>query len=279
MIASRLKAARALLDPRDLPAYTLIGAWCVVMVAVPILRWTVGEALFPLDISAGVIAQVAAALIALRRLWTTRALVVMTVVVVCGAWAIEYMGHTTGFPFGAYSYTDRLQPQIGGVPLFVPLAWLMMMPSSWAVAHLLTGDRRGWRGRIAFVGWSALAFTAWDLFLDPQMVSWDLWRWDDPSGFTYFGIPWSNYAGWLLAALLLTTAASAVAPTRRLPLLPLLTIYAVTWFLETFGLILFWGQPGAGIVGGVVMGTLLVAALIRLPSVGTHNDASAGVLP
>ena len=36
------------------------------------------------------------------------------------------------------------------------------------------------------------------------MVAWSLWLWDDPSGFTYFGIPWINYAGWLLAGVTIT---------------------------------------------------------------------------
>ncbi|NUQ06250.1 MAG: carotenoid biosynthesis protein, partial [Anaerolineae bacterium] len=115
----------------------------------------------------------------------------------------------------------------------------------------------------AFIGWSALAFTAWDLFLDPQMVGWGLWVWQEPGAFHFFGIPWSNYAGWLLAALVLTTAASLIAPVRRLPVAPLLLIYGITWFLETFGLILFWNQPGPGIAGGVVMGVFLLAALRR----------------
>ncbi|NUQ06633.1 MAG: hypothetical protein HUU31_22300 [Anaerolineae bacterium] len=59
------------LDPADAPAYFMIGVWSLIMVAVPILRWTVGEAVFPLDITAGVVAQAAAALLALRR-WRRR---------------------------------------------------------------------------------------------------------------------------------------------------------------------------------------------------------------
>ncbi len=248
---------------RDPLTYTLIGVWFCCMTAVPILRWTVGEAIFPLDISAGVIAQVAASLAALRLTWRAGQIALAAVVIVGVSWLIEFVGHTTGFPFGIYAYTDRLQPQLGGVPVFVPLAWLMMMPASWAVAHLLTGDLPGVRGRVAFVGFSALAFTAWDLFLDPQMVGWDLWRWAETDGLTYFGIPLSNYAGWLLASIVLTTAASLVAPVRRLSIVPLLVIYGITWFLQTFGLILFWGHIGPGIIGGVVMGGLLLAAVMR----------------
>ncbi|MBK8022400.1 MAG: carotenoid biosynthesis protein [Chloroflexi bacterium] len=258
-LKTRLSGAR--LDPNDAPAVILIGVWSLIMIAVPILRWTVGEAVFPLDISAGVIAQAAASMAALWRIWGGRRVLAVFALMVVGAWTVEYVGHTTGFPFGHYAYTDLLQPQIGGVPALIPLAWLMMLPPAWAVAHLLTGRLSGTRGRIAFIGFSALAFTAWDLFLDPQMVGWNLWVWDNPGAFHYFGIPWSNYAGWLLASILLTTAASFLAPLRRLPIVPLLLIYGITWFLETFGLILFWGQPGPGIAGGLVMGAVLLAAI------------------
>ena len=50
------------------------------------------------------------------------------------SWAAEVIGSRTGIPFGAYSYTDTLQPQVLGVPLQIPLGWLMMLPPSWAVA-------------------------------------------------------------------------------------------------------------------------------------------------
>jgi putative membrane protein len=76
----------------------------------------------------------------------------------------------------------------------------MMLPSSWAVAQYITGGH----SKAAFVAVSALAFAAWDLFLDPQMVGWELWTWETPATFHYFGIPLANYAGWLLAAALIT---------------------------------------------------------------------------
>ena len=91
-------------------------------------------------------------------------LVVITVV--AASWAFEILGSKTGIPFGAYHYTEALEPQLLGVPLLIPLAWLMMLPPAWAVAQRITGRRSG----LAFVAISALAFTAWDLFLDPQMV-------------------------------------------------------------------------------------------------------------
>lgn len=238
--------------------YTVIAFWVLAMISLPIQKWLAGEDILPFGIMLGVALQGAAVIVILSMVWHWRRTALLVGVILLIAWAVEYIGHTTGFPFGGYAYTDIMQPQIGGVPLLVPVAWLMMLPPAWAVAHLLTRHLDGWRGYTAFVVVSALAFTAWDLFLDPQMVAWDLWRWDQPGG--YFGIPFSNYAGWLLASLVMTVIASRVAPIRHVPLVPLLVIYGMTWFLESVGLIVFWGLPGAGIVGGVVMGAFLLAA-------------------
>jgi uncharacterized membrane protein len=51
----------------------------------------------------------------------------------------------------------------------------MMLPPSWGVARAIA-DRINPRWEFpAFVGLSALAMTAWDLFLDPMMVTWEIW--------------------------------------------------------------------------------------------------------
>jgi len=113
---------------------------------------------------------------------------------------------------------------------------------------------------VRFVLVSALAFTAWDLFLDPQMVAWDLWRWADPGAINYFGIPFVNYAGWLLASAVITLIAGRIAPLHRLPARPLLIIYAITWALETIGLAVFWGLPAPALVGSIGMGAMLLWA-------------------
>jgi len=122
------------------------------------------------------------------------------------------------------------------------------LPPAWAVAERLTGGARG----VGFVVLSGLAFTAWDLFLDPQMVAWGFWEWEQPGG--YFGIPWVNFAGWFAASALMT---ALIAPAP-LPVAPLLLIYAVTWFLETVGQAVFWRMPGSALVGSAAMGLFVV---------------------
>ena len=53
--------------------------------------------------------------------------------------AVEAVGTSTGYPFGAYSYADSLGPKLLGVPIVVPLAWTMM---SYPVGF--PAERSGW---------------------------------------------------------------------------------------------------------------------------------------
>ncbi len=229
----------------------LLAAWVLAMVALPIVKAVGGDGPLRAGVALTVLLQAALVLVILVRAWGARRALATAAVVVALGWLVEMVGSHTGVPFGVYQYTDRLGPRLLGVPLVIPLAWLMMLPCAWAVADWLTGGRRD----LAFVATSAVAFTAWDLFLDPQMVLWRFWEWGAPGG--YFGIPWVNFAGWLLASAVIT----AVARPGPLPAAALVVVYGVTWFLETVGLVAFWGLPGPGMVGGVVMGACLALAL------------------
>jgi putative membrane protein len=233
--------------------YLLVALWALAMISVPILGWTLGDEAVRYGIIAGVLLQAAASLAALATAWGLGATLKLVLVVLPAAWAVEFVGSRTGFPFGSYDYTQALQPQLLGVPLLIPLAWLMMLPAAWAIAEMLVGRGRSPASRFRFLGLAALAFTAWDLFLDPQMVSWGYWIWENPGG--YFGIPWVNFAGWILSAFLIGALVFGLLPqTLRLPHRPLLVIYTVTWALQTIGLALFWGMPGPAAVGFFAMG-------------------------
>ncbi len=235
------------------PLTLVITAWVLVMVSIPIVRWTLGDGAKLPFINGGVLLQGTAVLLILGQAWGWRQTARTAGIIAIFTFFIEALGSTTGIPFGHYDYTSLLQPQLLGVPLLIPVAWLMMLPPAWATVAFLRQKRNGetkkqsLRRQSLFVILSALALTAWDLLLDPQMVAWNLWVWDEPGG--YFGIPWQNFLGWFLTAVIVTLL---VRP-QNLPIRPLLVIYTITWFLEVVGLALFWGMPGPALAGGLVM--------------------------
>ncbi len=224
--------------------------WVVTLISLPIVKTVWGGPAVTWGVALGVIFQAVLVLAILGQAWGAARTASAAGIVALVGFISEAIGTATGWPFGAYHYTERLQPQLAHVPLLIPLAWLMMLPSAWAVAWLISGGR----SRLAFIGLSALALTAWDLFLDPQMVAWGFWVWDQPGG--YFGIPWLNFFGWALTATVMT----ALVRPENLPVRPLLLIYIITWLLETIGLLFFWGLPGPALVGFVGMGSFVLLA-------------------
>lgn len=113
------------------------------------------------------------------------------------SFVFETVGVLTGLIYGAYYYTNKLGPKLGVVPVLIPIAWFMMMYASYAIVHAVTGKTRarslGWSVWRALLG--AMAMTAWDFGMDPQMVARGHWVWTQ--GGEYFGIPVQNFIGWL----------------------------------------------------------------------------------
>ena len=230
------------------------AAWLLSMIAFPLTHLFGGEAIMLRFLTISVILHTITVLLILHQAWGFNRTFSTALGLIIATWTVEFIGSHTGYPFGTYHYSTKIQPQIGQVPLIIPLAWLMMLPSAWALAQIITGSTRN----ITFMLLSGLALTTWDLFLDPQMVQWGLWVWAQPQG--YFGIPWSNYLGWWLTATFLT----ALARPPQLPIYPLLLILTITWLLETIGLVVFWGLPGPALVGFISLGSLLGVAWLKL---------------
>jgi putative membrane protein len=237
--------------------FIFIALWVLTMILLPIVGWTWGEAALIRGMSLGVVMQGIAVLVILASAWGWRKTLISFAIVGVLSYFAEFIGSKTGVPFGAYHYTDVLQPQLGGVPLLIPLAWMMMLPPAWAIARIIIKYEGTQRFKYILV--SALAFTAWDLFLDPQMVGWNFWEWEIPG--QYFGIPLINYFGWLLVSALLTLAANP----KDLPVLPLALVYTLTWFLQTIGQGLFWNQPGPAAFGFIGMGIFVLLAFKSYP--------------
>ena len=178
-----------------------------------------------------------------------------------GGLVAEAIGTRTGWPFGAYRYSDNLGAQIAGVPVVIPLAWAMF-----AYPALLVGQRlAGPPVRAALIG--GLGLASWDLFLDPQMVAAGHWRWanvrHELPGIS--GIPLSNFAGWLLVAVLILGLLQLLprsACDDRLPL----TLFGWTYGSSVLANAVFFDRPGVAVVGGLGMGLVALPLLWSLAS-------------
>ena len=228
----------------------ILTIWALIMVSLAISDWSTGWSAAIGAITVGVSVTAGLVIVILWEVWGAAATLRAAGLILGLSLAVEVIGSRTGIPFGMYSYSDMLQPQIFNVPVQIPVGWLMMLPPSWGVAQVISDWIKPCWKFPTFVGLSALAMTAWDLFLDPMMITWKIWVWDNPGN--YFGIPGINYLGWLVVSALVTIL---VRPSK-LPIAPLLIIYTAIWLLKSFGLGFFWGILGPAIVGCIVMGSI-----------------------
>jgi putative membrane protein len=134
-----------------------------------------------------------AALIVLLGARTRRGALALAGVALFGL-AVEIAGANTGLPFGTYQYTDALRPRLLGAPLVIGAAWMVLVAQAWSIFAPLGLPRP------LAVLLAALWTTAVDLVIDPLAANQlGYWRWEH--GGLYYGIPVSNFAGWLLTSL------------------------------------------------------------------------------
>lgn len=102
-------------------------------------------------------------------------------------------------PFGEYEYTAWLGPKFADhVPYFIPASWFAMSIVSFDLARRLSNTR--W----VYLLVAATFMTLWDVSLDPAMNGAGVQNavgsatfWSYPQGGFYYGMPISNWIGWL----------------------------------------------------------------------------------
>jgi putative membrane protein len=172
-------------------------------------------------------------------------------------YAVEYVGATTGIPYGEFEYGVSLGPMIREtIPFALPLFFIPLVLNSYLLCLLALGER----SRSVFVRVPVVAATvvAVDLVLDPAAVALGFWEYT-ASG--YYGVPWLNYAGWALSAtvatVLIDIAFSRTALLERLGGCPYILDDMVSF-------VLLWGVINAayGAWVPVAVAALFAGALV-----------------
>ena len=183
------------------------------------------------------------------------------------AWVAEFSSTRTGVPFGLYTYTGATRGQelfIADVPFMDALSFIFLAYAAFCLA-------RGCLGRDA----SPLAVTVLggtfmmllDVVIDPVAVRGDRWFLGQifyyPNGGAYFGVPLSNFAGWILVGMIgiggyIYGWASGRAPGRK-PLGGIALYYAVLGFnLAVTAWIGEWVLLAIGLVLHAMVAVLVV---------------------
>jgi putative membrane protein len=145
------------------------------------------------------------------------------------AWVSEFSSIHWGFPYGDYFYiqsTAHRELWVFGVPFMDSLSYVflsycsyslavfLMSPATLSSGNLITFEtpriRRSWQTLIL----GAFLFVLLDIVIDPVALQGSRWFLGLIYGYRhegfYFGIPLSNFGGWLFVGAVLTTALQAL---------------------------------------------------------------------
>jgi uncharacterized membrane protein len=123
------------------------------------------------------------------------------------AWLAEFASTRIGIPFGLYHYTGTTRGQelfIADVPLMDCLSFTFLAYASFCLARVALAGRRAPAPVLALV--SGVLMMLLDVVIDPIAVRGDQWFLGRiffyPDGGMYFGVPLSNFAGWVVVGTL-----------------------------------------------------------------------------
>lgn len=161
------------------------------------------------------------------------------------AFGSEWLSINTGFPYGWYYYIDSTSNRelwVAGVPFFDSLSYVFLSYCSYSTALFILSPLKSWRWNLVtletrrirrsftLLCLAATLQTCMDIVIDPVALQGNRWFLGQIYGYKetgiHFGVPISNYAGWLLTSFFLIATFQVIGlkqqnePTQVLPKIP-----------------------------------------------------------
>lgn len=195
------------------------------------------------------------------------------------AWLAEFSSTRTGIPFGLYQYTQLTRGRelfLADVPVMDSLSFTFLAYASFCLARIALAGRAPSRPVTAVVAGAFMM--ALDIVIDPLAVRGDRWflgnLFSYPEPGVYFGVPLSNFIGWLLVGWAmvggLVATGGAGSPLLGVVIYGLVLVFNLSmtfWIGE-------WGLAGVGIV--VHLMTFLLLYTVSRAVVGRWSAGTLG---
>lgn len=153
------------------------------------------------DVSVPVISAVFTVLFSLPALWGLyvwvgiKKAVLLFLALSVFSYTIESIGLLTGFPYGEFSYSSKVGILLFNfIPLALPFAWIPLLLGAFALSFQYK------KNVSKFFVVTVIMTVLIDVVLDPGAVSLNFWQFSGSS--IWYGIPISNYLGWILSAVI-----------------------------------------------------------------------------
>lgn len=182
------------------------------------------------------------------------------------SYLIEFIGVITDWPYGSFEYGISLGPMIYGlVPLALPIFFLPLVINSYLLVIQVGGkksDKIYWR--IPMVIMMVLLL---DIILDPAAVSLGFWLYNE--GGVFYGVPVSNFLGWILSASVTVGVLDYVLESNQIKerldsceyILDDLVSFALMW---TSVNVIY--QNWISVLGSVILLIILIKSDFKFPS-------------
>jgi uncharacterized membrane protein len=123
------------------------------------------------------------------------------------AWLSEFSSTRTGVPFGHYQYTGLTRGRelyVADIPFVDALSFTFLAYAAFCLARAALADREGTALTLALT--TGVLMMALDVVIDPLAVRGDRWFLGRLFAYTspgiYFGVPLSNFVGWVVVGTL-----------------------------------------------------------------------------
>jgi uncharacterized membrane protein len=212
------------------------------------------------------------------------------------AWLAEFSSTRTGIPFGLYTYTQLTRGRelfLADVPVMDSLSFTFLAYASFCLARVALAGRAPSRPATAVVAGALMM--ALDVVIDPLAVRGDRWFLGNlffyPDSGVYFGVPLSNFAGWVIVGtigvgfylgLVHRRASAGGAPAPRRPAART-TARSVFGRRAWPGVALYYGVLGFNLAMTILIGEWWLAAVgaaihVAVALVIVHFNRGPGVI-
>jgi len=200
---------------------------------------------FPLVSSIMTVVLSLPALIGIIKWLEFRKALIIFVVLGVFAYIIEAIGIITHFPYGNFNYNDNVGLLIFDfIPLTLPFAWIPLLIGSIALSLKYKNNV------FKFYASTILWLIGIDLVLDPGAVYLRFWQYMSKG--IWYGVPISNYFGWVLSGTIgFLILIYLIKNQKKSP--PTYIAYSYFMSLIFWSGVCFFSQIWGGFIVGVIL--------------------------
>lgn len=186
----------------------------------------------------------------------TKSLTVLGVLCIY-AITLESLSLLTGVPYGEFSYSIIIGWKIFGLtPWTVPFAYIPLILGATSFSSRIVN--KDWR----LVLVSTFLLVATDMVLDPVSVFLEIWHYKN--GGIYYGVPWSNFFGWVISGAIGSTLFIGLTEKERQ--VQMKTYYPKELMSSTVFFLIFWFSVAfwRRMIIPTIIGVLLISSYMLL---------------